>query len=106
MSGTTIAGSPLTLALTYEQNNPVAVAVKCELRQGKTIVKPIGEQTVPLLAGGGPKATPVAGNYSFDFVVDQPGSYRAECYTPADENNYIIREFTVRPAATPPASGG
>ena len=95
VSGTTTAGSPLTLALTYEQNNPVAVNVKCELRQGTTLVKAIGEETVPLLAGGGPEATPVAGNYSFDFVVDRPGTYRAECYTPADENDYIIREFTV-----------
>jgi len=106
VSGTTTAGAPLTLAVTYAQNNPVAVAVKCELRQGKTLIKPIGEGTVALLEGGGPKATPVAGNYSFDFVVDRPGSYRAECYTPADENNYIIREFTVRAAAASPASGG
>ncbi len=106
VSGTPTAGSPLTLALTYEQNNPVAVVVTCELRQGKTLIEPIGEETVPLLAGGGPKATPVAGSYSFDFVVDRPGTYRAECYTPADEYNYIIREFTVRPAANPPTSGG
>jgi hypothetical protein len=105
ITGTTTAGAPLTLNLTYKQNNPVAVAVKCELRLGKTFIKAIGDGTVPLLAGGGPRATPVAGNYSFDFVVDQPGTYRAECFTPADENNYIIREFTVRPAV-PTSTGG
>ena len=111
VNGTPMAGAPLALVVTYAQNNPVDVAVKCELRQGKTLVKDVGTQTVPQLAGGGPKATPVAGTYSFDFTVDQVGAYKAECYTPADENNFIIREFTVRPGAvgpatSPTASGG
>ncbi len=106
VNGTPTAGAPLTLVVTYAQNNPVDVAVKCELRQGKTLVKEVGTQTVPQLAGGGPKATPIAGTYSFDFTVDQPGAYKAECYTPADENNFIIREFTVHPGASSTASGG
>jgi hypothetical protein len=106
VNGTPTAGAQLTMVVTYAQNNPVDVAVKCELRQGKNLVKEVGSQTVPQLAGGGPKATPVAGTYSFDFTADQPGSYKAECFTPADENNYIIREFTVRPGASPTSPGG
>ena len=105
INGTTTTGAPLTLVLAYAQNNPVDVVVTCELRQGTRFVKAIGGQTVPLLSGGGPKATPVAGSHSFDFTVDQPGAYKAECYTPADENNYIIREFTVRPGASSTAGG-
>lgn len=106
VNGTPAAGAQLTMVVTYAQNNPVDVAVKCELRQGKNLVKEVGSQTVPQLVGGGPKVTPVAGTYSFDFTVDKPGTYKAECFTPADENNYIIREFTVRPGASPTAPGG
>ncbi len=104
VNGTPTAGAPLTMVVTYAQNNPIDVAVKCELRQGKNLVKEVGSQTVPQLPGGGPKATPAAGTYSFDFTVDQPGAYKAECFTPADENNYIIREFTVRPGAASPGA--
>lgn len=106
INGTTTAGAPLTLVLAYAQNNPVDVAVTCELRHNSILVKQIGSQTVPLLSGGGPKATPVAGSYSFDFTVDQPGTYKAECYTPADQNNYIIRQFTVRAGTPATAAGG
>jgi hypothetical protein len=106
VTGTPTAGARLTLVFGYAQNNPVDVAVKCELRQGKTLVKEIATQTVAQLAGGGPKATPVAGTYAFDFIVDQPGAYKAECFTPADENNFIIHEFTVRPGALSTAPGG
>jgi len=106
VNGTTTAGAPLTLVLAYAQNNPVDVAVTCELRQGSSLVKPIGTQTVPLLSGGSPTATPVAGSYSFEFNVEKPGTYKAECYTPADQNNYIIRQFTVRAGTAPTTAGG
>ena len=106
ISGTPTAGAPLTLVLAYAQNNPVDVVVKCELRQHSRLVQPVGTQTVPLLSSGGPKATPVAGSYSIDFTVEKPGTYDAECYTPADENNYIIRQFSVRPGASSAAPGG
>jgi hypothetical protein len=99
VTGTPMAGAQMTMLLAYAQNYPVDVTVKCEVRQGKDLVKEVGSQIVPQLAGGGPKATPVTGTYSFDFTVDRPGAYKAECYTPADENNYIIREFSIRPAA-------
>jgi len=105
VGGTPVTGAPLTMAVAYAQNNPIDVAVKCDLRQGKDIVKEVGAETVPRLADGGPKATPVAGTYSFDFTVDRPGTYKAECYTPADENNYIIRQITVRPGASPTPGG-
>jgi len=107
VTGDLRAGSPLTAAVTYEQNNPVAVVIKCEVRQGKDLVKEIGGESAPLLAGGGPEATPFPGNFSFDFSMEQPGTYKAECFTPADEDNYIIKTFTIGPAATPtPATGG
>jgi hypothetical protein len=105
VSGTPVTGAPLAMVVAYAQNNPIDVAVKCDLRQGKAVVQEVGTQTVPRLADGGPKATPVAGTYTFDFTVDQPGTYKAECYTPADENNYIIRQFTVRPGASSTPGG-
>lgn len=106
ITGTPTVDAPLTLVLAYAQNNPVDVVVKCDLRQQSRLVQPVGTRTVPLLSGGGPKATPVAGSYSFDFTVKAPGTYNAECYTPADENNYIIRQFTVRPGTSTAAAGG
>ena len=111
LTGTPAVGAQMTLVVAYEQNNPVDVAVKCEVRQGKELVREIGSQTVPLLNGGGPEATPVSGTYSFEFTVYKPGAYKAECFTPKDEDNFIIREFTVRPAAvgpdaSPTAPGG
>jgi hypothetical protein len=60
---------------------------------------------VPQLPGGSPKATPFPGNVSFDFTVDAPGEYKAECYTPNDEDNVIIDVFTILgPAVTPAAT--
>ena len=107
VTGELRAGSPLTAAVTYEQNNPIAVVIKCEIRQGKDLVKELGSESVPLLPGGGPKATPFPGNFSFDFTMEQPGTYKAECFTPADEDNYILKTFTIGSAATPtPAASG
>jgi hypothetical protein len=47
--------------------------------------------------GGTPDATPVAHRDSFPFTVDEPGDYYVECYTPADDDNFIRRGFTVEP---------
>lgn len=108
VSGDKRVGHPLTAAVTYEQYYPVDVAFACELRQETELVKPVAEFNVKALEGGSPEATPFPGNFAFDFVVDEPGTYRVECLTPRDEDNYIIDEFDVGPApeATPtPALG-
>ena len=95
VTGPLKAGATLTGSVFYAQRNPIDVQVSCELRQGKQLVKPIGLQNVPALPGGGPEATPTSGRYTFDFTVDAPGTYKAECFTPADEDNFILRTFTV-----------
>lgn len=107
VSGDMRAGLPLTAAVGIAQHYEIDVAVTCQLRQSQTVLKEIGSEKVPLIPGGGPKATPVATNYSFDFTVDQPGAYNVKCVTPSDENNFIVKEFSVRAGATPtpPASG-
>ena len=105
ISGQMRAGAPLTAALKYQQNLPVAIKVQCEIRQGSTLVKPIGIQTVAEQPGGSPKQTPVPGNFSFDFTLDRPGAYKAECYAPDDQDVYIIKEFSIAgPAVTPRAT--
>lgn len=103
VSGDKRAGRLLTAAVSYEQYYPVEVRFACELRQEKTLIKPIAEVGVMPLDGGSPDATPFPGNFAFDFVVDEPGKYRVECLTPRDEDNYIIDEFTIAsaPAETP-----
>jgi hypothetical protein len=86
----------------------VPVVIKCEIRRGKDLVKELGDELAPELPLGGPKATPFPGNFSFDFVMEQPGTYKAECFTPADEDNYILnpldragRDADAAPAAEP-----
>jgi Tfp pilus assembly protein PilV len=96
VAGSMRAGAPLTAWLKYRQHLPVDVPVRCELRRGSNLVKQIGDTTVPAYAGGSPKLTPVAGAASFDFTVEKPGTYKVECFNPADEDTAIIREFTVR----------
>jgi hypothetical protein len=95
VSGDRRAGATLTASLGYAQNNPRDVQLACELRQGKDLVQPIGMQNVPAIFGGGPERTPVPGTYTFGFTVEQAGDYKVECYTPADEDNYIIKTLTV-----------
>ena len=104
ITGVMRAGAPLTAALTYQQNLPIAIQVQCEIRQGKNLVKPIGAESVPQLPGGTPEQTPFPGNFSFDFTLDKPGSYKAECYAPDDQDVYIIKEFSIGPALTPAAA--
>lgn len=89
------AGAPLTVTVEYNQKYPVDVEVVCEIRRNKQLVQVIGERNVASLPGGGPEATPVVGTASFEFRLDDPGSYRAECYTPADEDNYIREQFRI-----------
>jgi len=97
VTGDTRAGTPLTAALSYQTTYTVPVQISCELRQGTTVVRVIGQSAIPAYPGGGPKATPVAGNFSYDFVVDDPGSYNIQCYSERDKDNFIKRAFTVRP---------
>jgi hypothetical protein len=89
VSGDFRAGIPLT---------GVDVQIKCEIRQGKTLVQALDSHMVPALANGGSKATPVPGSFSYDFTVAAAGAYKFECFTAVDEDNYIIRDFTVRAA--------
>lgn len=108
VSGDRRAGQVLTAAVSYEQFYPVEVRMACELRDDTQLIKPIAEVIVMPLENGGPEATPFPGNFAFDFTVDEPGSYRVECLTPRDEDNYIIDEFSIgaAPAETPtPALG-
>jgi hypothetical protein len=87
--------APLTLTVAYEQYYPAEVEVVCELRQNNQTLRELGRQLVPPLPDGNPDATPVAGHSSFDFTVEQPGTYDVECLTPKDEDNYISDEITI-----------
>jgi hypothetical protein len=96
VSGDLRAGSTLTGAVTIAQRYNIDVPITCELRQGTQLVKPIGSQTAPALPGGTPKSTPVAAHYSYEFTVEAAGAYKFECFTAKDQDNFIIREFSVR----------
>jgi hypothetical protein len=96
VSGDLRAGTTLTGSVNVAQRYGIDVAITCELRQGKTLIKSIGSEKIAALPNGTPKSTPVAANYSYEFTVDSPGAYKFECFTPSDQDNYIIREFTVR----------
>lgn len=98
VSGDKRAGQPLTALVTYDQKYPFEVLIKCELRQAKELVKPVGQDSAPPLANGNPKATPFPGSFSYDFTVERPGAYEVQCYTPADEDNFITKEFALGPA--------
>lgn len=102
VTGDLRAGMTLTGAVTYESNYPVEVQITCEIRRGKDLVQSLAAENIPALPDGGPKATPFPGNYSYDFTVAEPGTYKFECYTTKDDDNYIIRDFTVRPAPNAP----
>ena len=97
VTGNFQAGGALTGAVTFKSSYPVEIQVLCEIRRGKDLVQSLDSKVVPLLADGSPKKTPVAGAFSYDFTVADPGAYKFECYTAVDQDNYIIREFTVRP---------
>ncbi len=96
VTGDLRVGSTLTGAVTIAQRYNIDVPITCELRQGRKAVKPIGAETIPALPGGTPKSTPVAAHYSYQFTVEAAGAYKFECFTAKDEDNFIIREFSVR----------
>ncbi len=101
ITGDDHAGSPMTAVVLVRQKYDEQLDVRCEIRKGKELYKPVGQDTVPRLANGNPKATPFPMNFAYDFTVEAPGTYKFECFTPRDEDNYIIKEFTVRPQGTP-----
>ncbi len=96
VTGDKRVGATLTGTVTIDQKYAVDVAIACELRQGKQLVKSVGTDTIAALPNGTPKSTPIAAHYTYDFTVETPGAYKFECYTPSDEDNYVTREFTVR----------
>ena len=104
VSGPGRAGATMTVLLDYEQYYPADVVVRCELRTESALVAEIGPPFVaPLLPFGSPDATPIAGAFSRDFVVEDPGTYRVECLTPQDEDNFIAEEIEIGPAEATPA---
>jgi hypothetical protein len=96
VTGDRTAGAPLTAAIAYETFYPAQVEILCELRRGSETLRVIGRGQAPAVT---PERTPddegVPGNFSSDFTVDTPGSYKVECYTPKDDANYIVEEFSV-----------
>jgi hypothetical protein len=98
VTGDKRAGSPLTAAVTYETIYPAPIEILCELRQGSTTIREIGRNFTPAVTPGRhPDDDAVPGNFSIDFTVELPGSYKVECYTVLDDANYIIEEFSVGP---------
>ncbi len=96
VTGDKTAGAPLTAAIAYETFYPTPVDILCELRQGSETLRAIGRGQSPAVT---PERTPdddgVPGNFSSDFTVDAPGTYKVECYTPLDPANYIVEKFSV-----------
>jgi hypothetical protein len=105
VTGEMRAGSPLTGEVAFDQTYPTEVIIRCELRQSGEFVKHIGEAPASAHPAGHPDATPVPGNFSFDFTVDQPGRYIFQCYTPKDEENFIEEAFSVGSATSPATPG-
>lgn len=106
VSGDMRARAPLTGYVRVAQIYPVEVVIRCEVRRGKDLVTEFGQDILPPHPSGGPEATPFAGDYAYDFMLEQPGRYKFECYTPRDEDNYITEAFTIGPERTPtPAAG-
>lgn len=95
VSGEMRVGATLTGSVTIAQRYNVEVPITCELRQGKALVKPIGAEKIAALPNGTPKSTPVAAHYTYEFTVEQAGAYKFECFTTSDQDNFIIREFSV-----------
>ncbi len=97
ISGTPAVGEELRVELEYSQTYPVPVEVECRLKQGKTVLQTIGSDTVPANPEGNPEATPMPGSFTFPFRVEQPGEYKVECLTPADEDNKISKTISIGP---------
>jgi hypothetical protein len=99
ITGTRTAGEELRVDLAYSQTLPVPVEVECRLTQGSNVVQKIGAATVPANPGGSPEATPVAGDLSFPFRVEQAGEYKVVCLTVVDEANKLDQVISIRPAS-------
>lgn len=95
VSGEKTVGAPLTAAVAYETIYPDPVEIVCELRQGSETLRAIGRATAPGVPGLTPDDDGVPGNFSFDFSVEESGSYKVECYTVKETANFIIEEFSV-----------
>jgi hypothetical protein len=95
IEGDLLVASPLTLVVEHTQTYPVEVESVCELRQNKQTLKEIGRTLVPALEGGSPESTPTTGEQRYEFTVETAGTYKVECLTPKDEDNFIAEEITV-----------
>ena len=95
ISGDLRAGGTVTATVSIQQHNPVNVAVSCSLRRSSTALKVLATATVAAKPDGGPTATPAASTYTFDFTIDEPGTYNVKCVTPSDIDNFITKEFHV-----------
>jgi hypothetical protein len=96
VSGEHRTGTPLTVAVAYETFYPAEVEILCELRQGNTTLRELGRSFAPaILPERGPDDDGVPGNFSIDFTIDEPGTFKVECYTPRDDANYVIKEFDI-----------
>jgi len=99
VTGTRTAGEELRVELAYSQTYPVPVEVECRLKQGSAVVQVIKKATIPANPEGSPEATPVAGDFSFPFRVEQAGEYKVVCLTVADETNKLDEAISIRPAS-------
>jgi hypothetical protein len=96
VTGDKVTGQPLTAAVSYETIYPAELEILCELRQGSTTLRQIGRGVAPaVLPERAPEDDGVVGNFSIDFIVEEPGTYKVECYTSKDDDNYLLKEFTV-----------
>ena len=84
-----------------------ATLAKAIDRYTEESIKEIGRTTAPAFPNGNPDVTPMPGVFAFDFAVDEPGTFKVECYTPADEDNFVRDEIEISaaPDATPTPSG-
>ena len=96
VQGESVVGSEMTLEVTYEQRNPVAVDVSCFLVQPGRSRRLLGRDRLAPDPDTSVEPTPVAGSASFRFRVQTPGRYLALCNTPLDPDNFIKQEFRVR----------
>ncbi len=96
IQGDAVAGSEMSLQVTYKQRYPVAVDVSCFLVDPGRSRRLLGRDTLPADPDTSPKPTPVAGASTFRFRVQMPGSYVALCNTPLDPDNFISKKFRVK----------
>ena len=96
VQGEAVAGSEMTLQVTYKQRYPVAVDVSCFLVDPGRSRRLLGRDTLPADPDTSPKPTPVASASTFRFRVQMPGSYAALCNTPLDPDNFISKKFRVK----------